>query len=347
MHEPDRPIPMTSVMWVRNIVDALTESGLDGMALSNDAGIPSAVYGISDAGVPAQNIARLWDLAMTASGKPDIGLIASGHFRPASLDAVGYLMMSSDVLLEAVQRGVRFHGAHSSATHTSLTQLDDGYRLEFHIMDGIVDVQRQNHDFITSCVLKFFRFMTGQDLKPMRAEFLYPAPEDQKPHAQVFQCPLAFGAARTALHFNNAALARPVITANPLLVAMHEHAATRRIQQFGQSQTTQWVRQLIVQALPDGEPSRERVAASMVISPRNLQRQLSVEGTSFSKLLDEIRRNLSDHYLANARLALTDIAYLLGFSEQSTYTRAAKRWYGKAPNKIRAGLLQGDISNPA
>lgn len=346
MPEVDKYIPMTSVMWVRNVVDALTASGLDGMALSHEAGIPLAVYGISEAGVPALNIARLWDLAMLVSGKPDIGLIAAGHFRPASLDTVGYLMMTSDVLLEAIKRGVRYHGSHSTATHTSLTQLDDGYRLEFHIMDGIVDVQRQNHDFISAGILKFFRFMTGQDLKPVRADFMYPAPKDQKPHFQAFQCPLLFGAPRTALSFSNTDLVRPVITSNPLLVAMHEQVATRRMQQFGQSQATQWVRQLIVQAMPDSEPSRERVAELMGISPRNLQRQLCAEDTSFSKVLDETRHRLSNHYLANARLTLTDIAYLLGFSEQSTYTRAAKRWHGKAPKKIRSELLQEVNSNP-
>jgi AraC-like DNA-binding protein len=335
-HGINQKIPSSSISWVRNVVDALTECGLDGMSLSNKAGIPSSIYGHSEACVPAINIARLWDLALTESGNSDIGLQAAASFRPSSLDAVGYLMMSSDTLLEAIQRGVRYHSAHSSATNTSFVSTDDGYALVFHIMTGIVGTQRQNHDFIMLCILKFFRFMTGRDLNPLRAEFIYPDPECKELHQKMMQCPVMFNAKRTALHFSHVDLERSLITSNPLLVEMHEHAAIKRIQHFGKYQTTQWVRQLIAKSLPDGEPSRDAIAACMEVSSRKIQRQLAEEGTNFSLILDDVRRNLSKHYLSNAQLPLTDIVYLLGFSEQSTFTRAVKRWYGLSPNKARA-----------
>jgi AraC-like DNA-binding protein len=168
---------------------------------------------------------------------------------------------------------------------------------------------------------------------------MYTAPEDQRLHAQVFQCPLAFGAARTSLHFSNADLARPVITANPLLVATHEQVAARRMQEFGQSHATQSVRQLILQALPEGEPTRDNIAAGLRISSRSLQRQLRDEGTSFHDLLDGIRRDLAERYLGNERIRLADAASLLGFSDQSSFTRAVNRWFASPPSKVRSALL--------
>jgi AraC-like DNA-binding protein len=77
------------------------------------------------------------------------------------------------------------------------------------------------------------------------------------------------------------------------------------------------------------------IASALHVSPRSFQRKLQEQGQSFTQLVDGVRRELAERYLADAALDLTDIAFLLGFSEQSAFTRAYKRWSGRAPAAVR------------
>jgi AraC-like DNA-binding protein len=331
--------PMTSVLWVRNIIEALGVSGLDGPALSLRAGIKPEVLQVVEAGVLVKEIIHLWELAVEASGNEAIGLLAAQEFKPSALDATGYAMMSSPTLLSAIERAIRYGGAVTSATTGSLQEVDEGYRLEFQIMTGIIDVQRQNHEYIVFGFLKFFRWIVGQELTPVRVEFKHPAPDDLAPYHAAFKCPLEFGAPRVALTVSREDAARPLITANAQMSALHDQAAELRMTQLGRSQTILQVRQLIVQGLPDGEPTREAIAAGLRISSRSLQRQLQDEGTSFHDLLDHIRRDLAERYLGNERIRLADAASLLGFADQSSFTRAVNRWFAAPPSKVRSEFL--------
>ena len=94
-----------------------------------------------------------------------------------------------------------------------------------------------------------------------------------------------------------------------------------------------------MQALPKGEPSRDDIAKAMRISSRTLQRRLQDENRSFHEVLEDVRRNLAERYLAKTDISLTDVAGLLGFSDQSSFTRAAHRWFDTSPSKIRAQQL--------
>ena len=96
-------------------------------------------------------------------------------------------------------------------------------------------------------------------------------------------------------------------------------------------------RQLIVKQLEDDGVELAGIAAQLNLSTRSLQRLLQEQGLSFTQLVDGVRRELAERYLADATLDLTDIAFLLGFSEQSAFQRAFKRWMGKTPAAFRAG----------
>jgi len=81
-------------------------------------------------------------------------------------------------------------------------------------------------------------------------------------------------------------------------------------------------------------------ATILGMSERTLQRRLAAEGTSFQRLLDDTRRELARHYLGQRNLSLADIAYLLGFTDQSSFFRAARRWFGSSPGHFRIGLIR-------
>ncbi len=334
-----RPVAMTSVLWVRNIIEALNACGLDGFDLAKQAGIKPELLEIVESGVLVKEIIRLWELAAQVSNNPSIGLLAAQTFRASALSVLGYSMMSSSSLKEALQRAVRYSGAISSATTVSLDASSEGSRLTFHIMTGIITIQQQNHEYIILSMLNFFRWFAGQDLTPIRVEFMHPKPADLSIYRKAFNCPLSFESKQVALVFSESDMQRPLMTSNQQLSALHDIAAEQAIEQLERAETTQRIRQLIVEALPGGEPTRDDIASRFNISARTLQRRLQDEGQNYHEVLDDVRKNLALQYLANDKTSLTAIASLLGFSDQSSFTRATKRWFGNSPSKVRGELL--------
>ena len=98
-------------------------------------------------------------------------------------------------------------------------------------------------------------------------------------------------------------------------------------------------RAVIIRHLQDGEPRRPKIAALLGMSERTLQRRLVAEGTAFQRLLDDTRRELARHYLGQREVSLADSAYLLGFSDQSSFFRAVRGWFGSSPRQYRARLI--------
>jgi AraC-like DNA-binding protein len=337
-----RPTPMTSVLWVRNIVDALDGLGLDGMGLARKAGIDPALFGVVESGILVKEIVRLWELAVAESGDGAIGLKAAQSFRPSSMDATGFAMMSSPTLLVALERAVRYIGALTSASNARLSRTDVGHCLQINLMTGIIEVQRQNHEFALLCTLKFLRWIAGQDLVPTRVEFMHPKPSDTAMYVAAFGILPTFNASHLALSFSEADVARVLVTANAQLAPVHDQAAEQRMAQLGTARNTLMVRQLMVQSLPDGEPTRDSIAGKMGVSSRTLQRRLQEEGQTFHEILDDVRHDLASRYLGNEKISLSDVANLLGFSDQSSFTRAAHRWFNDSPSRIRAKLTGRD-----
>jgi AraC-like DNA-binding protein len=95
----------------------------------------------------------------------------------------------------------------------------------------------------------------------------------------------------------------------------------------------------IVEKLPDGAPGQQQIAAALHVSNRTLQRKLREENTSFKELLKDTRMQLARKYLRSPGRSVVETAYLLGFSEPSTFSRAFKRWTGVAPAQYRESVL--------
>ena len=121
---------------------------------------------------------------------------------------------------------------------------------------------------------------------------------------------------------------------------MHERIATEHLQRLDHAPACHRARAVIIQHLPDGEPRRPKIATILGMSERTLHRRLAAEGTSFQRLLDDTRRELAQQYLGQKDVSLADTAYLLGFSDQSSFFRAARRWFGSSPGHFRLRLMR-------
>jgi AraC-like DNA-binding protein len=328
----------TSAVWVRSIVDMLAAEGLDVAALLAAAGIDPAALAAPGTRVATEQLSRLWELAVARSGNPAIGLAQHDVVRPASFDVVGYAMMSCADLRTAFERLIRYMLILSDSFTMTLAKERSGYRISFELFSGSRPAPRARIEYIIVTLLGFCRWISGRDAYPLAIELPYPAPADLAPYGVALRCPVSFDAATASLLFAQSDMTAPLPASNPKLAELHERYAGDYLRRFDHAQISQRAREVIIRRLPDGEPRRNEVAGELRTSERTLQRRLEEEGTSFLQLLDDTRRELAEQYLGRLHLSLAQAAYLLGFSDQTSFFRACKRWFAQSPGQYRNQL---------
>jgi len=325
----------TSAAWVSGIVNMLESQGLDVRALFDELGMDMSALSRAEARFPTEKVSLLWQLAAARSGNPFIALTPPRMAQLAGFEVLGYAMASCPTLLAGLERLARYLRVVSEAASASLEQDGDECRLVFELFGGERAVPPQRFEFDMLTFLAFCRWVTGDEVHPRRVELAQPAPLVLQPYIDAFQCPLEFDAPAYTVRFASADLVRPLPTSNPLLAEVHERLLGERLDQLGNTQISHRARELIAKKLPEGEPKREEIASTLCMSERTLQRRLQDEGTSFHQLLDSTRRELAQQYLQRRHVSLSEAAYLLGFSDQSIFHRACKRWFDSSPGQIR------------
>ena len=154
----------------------------------------------------------------------------------------------------------------------------------------------------------------------------------------MFRAPVQFEAEESLLRFPRDAFEQRLDDGNPELAEHNEAVLRRSLEQLQAASCSERVRNFLQAQLPDGEPSAERIAQALHLSLRSLQRHLAEEGTSYEALLGDTRQALALQHMRDPRCSISEIAYLLGFSDSSSFGRAFKRWTGQTPSQYRDGL---------
>lgn len=329
----------TAAVWVRGIADMLAAEGLDQRGLLLAAGIDPAALDEPGARLATEKISLLWELAVERTRNPALGLAQHQIVRPAAFDVVGYTMLSCENLRGAFERLVRYLLILSDALSMTVTEDDHRYRISFELFGGNRPVPRQRIEFIFNTVIGFCRWISGREVSPVAVALAYPPPADIEPYRAAFRCPVVFDAEHNSMQFATTEMSLPLRASNPQLAELHERFAGEYLRHFDHAQTSYRTREIIIRRLPDGEPRRDEIASELHMSERTLQRRLEEEQTSYVQLLDDTRRELAEQYLGRLNLSLAQAAYMLGFSDQSSFFRACRRWFDLSPGQYRSQLL--------
>ncbi|MCX7173062.1 MAG: AraC family transcriptional regulator [Proteobacteria bacterium] len=316
-------------------MEVLQSSELDSRALFAEAGLNFAELDNSDARFEPEKVSLVWELAAARSGNPAIGLALSGVTSPASFDAVAYVMMSCSNLLAGLESLIRYIGIVSDAADIGLHKETNGYGVTIELVGGGRPIPRQRVEFVVLTILNLCRWITGTDLRPLAVDFVDPAPVDERPYVDAFKCPMNFDAPVHRLYFSNADISRQLPASNPVMAELLGRHAGEHLNRLGNTSIAHKVRELVIRRLQEGDPLRRKIAKVLCMSERTLQRRLHEEGTSFHDLVDDARREMAKQYLSRPRLPIVQTAYLLGFADQSTFSRACKRWFAVSPSEYR------------
>jgi AraC-like DNA-binding protein len=337
-----RPLrkPSTLATWSATILRALAARGVEAGPLAARAGINASDLG-PDARVPRAALNRLWELAVEATGDPAFGLEASRFAAQTTFHALGYAVLASVTLREAFERMVRYRRLIGDVLELRLVDAGDRYRFEIDV-SADPSVPFQAVDAITAlCIRQARALHAPRPCDPLGVTLARPEPAVVTPYRRAFRGPVAFGAKRNAIEYARGDMEERLPAGNAELARENDNVLVRYLARMEQATVASRVQRAMLDSLPDGAPSKLAIARSLGMSARNLQRHLAGERTSFKALLDEARVTLARNYVEEGRLSVTEIAFVLGFADTSTFSRAFKRWTGRSPRDYAAEGKRG------
>ena len=316
--------------WSAALLRAVEARGADADAIARELGLDRTALG-PEQRVPRETLNRLWELAVAATGDPALGLDAPRHTSQTTFHALGYAVLASATLKDAFERIVRWRRLIGDVLSMRLVDLGDRYRLEIDV-SGDPGIPYHAVDAIASlCVRQARALHRPRPCNPLLVTFAHPEPFDVKPYTEVFRAPVRFGADANAIELARADVDDPLPAGNAELARGNDEVLARFLARQEQARVATRVQQALLEALPDGAPSKTTIARKLGMSARTLQRHLADEGTSFKDVLDDARADLAKTYVEEQRLTITEIAFVLGFADTSAFSRAFKRWTGMSP----------------
>ena len=306
------------------VVDAMATVGVD-RKVSREA-------------IQAGSWGALYDRELT----PLSGLCAALMMPFGTYELVDFLGASAPTVGEGFGRLIKYLPVVSSYNTFVTEMLGDEVRLRATHIGG--EASWFSDEWLLGATVRGFRGIVGIDTFQVRRLELRRKDPGSNVSSFVEQAMvprIVYGQASAALVLSRELWEMPSPRANSRLhevLLMHADELLRETNNKPPSLAHR-VRQELVPELRGGDPTVQTVAKKLATTPRTLQRRLSEEGTSFIEILDKIRAELSTRYLADPALSMTEVAFLLGFSEPSAFARAHRRWFGRAPRE-RSALTQ-------
>ena len=286
--------------------------------------------------IPFAQLVELYEKAAELTGDRNFGLHIGENVDAKLFDVVGYSALNSATLGEACDRVARYHSIWTDGAIFKIELSQFTSAIIYRYVDESIQEHRHDSEMTFAGYVTLCRVAADPNWNPTLVEFQHAKPEDLSEHHRLFRCPVKFDSPDNRLEFESSSLSLPIATADPGLMRMLDRHAQELLAKYPPRGTVlENARTIISKELNGGDPSLDRVAAQLGLSGRTLQRKLHELGTSHNDLVDQTRHELATRYLREKRMAICEVAYLLGFSEPSSFHRAFKRWTGVTPREFR------------
>lgn len=279
--------------------------------------------------------ALLDELQLACPHEPALGLQIGSCAHPHHIGVLGYLAMYSDTVGQALMRFSRFQPLLHNLAPSILSQQDGQFIIGWGM--GALKSTQLSDDVVSAGLAGFARQLTGNpEVKASAVYCPHPAPADITPYLQFYGCPVYFDSPVSALHLPLAIMSLPINSQDPHLTSLLEQQAEAMLQALPEPDNLLGeLQRQIIAVLQDGPPEAPLVAARMGLSERSLYRALHERGLRYKQVLNNLRFELAKDYLRDAQLSLPEIAMLLGYAEQSVFSRAFREWAGQSPMRWR------------
>ncbi len=340
-----------SIYITRGILQfAAARYDVDTDSLCAAAGLDPVLLTMPDQRISGTLHSVVWREAVARTGDANLGLHLGEVFNLATFGIVGYVLVNCQTFEDVLSKLSRYTQIFSQGAHIHFSVADGWVYCDCDVVNDLknylLEEPRQAIESTFASFLTATKALTGHPLRPYAVWFQFPCPADISEHKRIFNTDLHFSMPTNRMVFEANCLTRSVLSANANLLSIFEQHAEAMLEAMNQEHYyTRKVAQAIAHQLKGELPAIDAIAHSLALSVRQMQRELSAEGTSFQKLLDETRKELALRHLKNPNTAIHDVAFLLGFSEPSAFHRAFKRWTGQTPKNYRSLGVPKSVSD--
>jgi len=302
--------------------------------------IDPAIVKDQESRIAAEKLSLLLNYCNDKLDRHDISVLVAREFRPGVFHALGYAMMSSSSLKDALACIVQYKRVVSNSCSLELVEAGDQLLLEMNVQTyedtGRKVLDRQMTETFLATIVQLSRELVSFDFNPQRLVLAFDAPDFSTTYLnEFFHCDVEFNAAKSTLVFDLAQADTELIGGNPLITQVHQKMLDEFLSRIDKDDLTYVIKNKIYQVLPMGAPSQTEIAQQLGLSLRNLQRKLHDKDTSYKEILEQIRKKLAMDYIKQRHLSLSEIGYLVGFSSVGNFNRAFKRWTNITPGEYR------------
>lgn len=293
--------------------------------------------------VPLNAAITLFDDVARALRDPYFGVNFATHFKPGASGMAGALIISAPTVREALTQLARLVNSYSPQVTADFVEKGGVGYLRWAYPDTITAPRMHYGSFAAASVVMRVREGTGLHWCPLAMEFDHRPPADLAPFVAIFGERLSFEMPANRMTIDGPTLGRAMKSANPAMFALAIDLAERWIEsETNAPSIARDVRAVIAAELKHGTPTLDAVAGRLGLKASQLQWRLEQEATSFERVLNGMRADMAMHLLENTDRSITDIAFALGFTDPSTFSRAARRWFSDTPLKIRRKARRGE-----
>ncbi len=316
------------------MVRAAEARGIQTADLLEEAGLTREHLEDPDTRLPGPTVLAIWNALRDRTGDPALQLAAPALL-PFGAYVIDYLAAASATLGDGVLRFARFFGLIADGVALEVCRSNVGHCLCLSAADGGA-VPAVYVDYVFAALVSRVRMRIRPALRVRRLELRQPEPRSAAAYRDLFRAPVRFGAKLDRLCFSVEEWHAPTMDPDAALARiLEEHARilSERIP-HDSGDFRDEVQKAIAASPPEGG-SADDVARALHVSVRTLQRKLEEIGTTFREVSEAVRGNLAEGYLADPAVSIVEVAFMLGFSDQSSFNRAFRRWTGESPGRWR------------
>ncbi len=290
-----------------------------------------------DVQLAVQNQIKFVDLVANATGDPLLGFHLAYSYDLRELSLLYYVIASAETLLGALLRVARYSDVANEAVDLEVNQ---GKLLRARVYFSGVARHSDVHqiEFWMASLVRVCRTLIGTNFRPIEVRLMHDRRENAREMEKLLGCAVKTGATVDEIIFSRESGECPIVTADPYLNRLSVRFCEETLARLGKKTSPLKVKveNVIAALLPHGEMHFDAVAVQLGMSGRTLARKLALEGHSFTKILEDLRLALARRYLTESEMSISEIAWLLGYSEVANFTHAFHRWTGTNPRTARA-----------
>lgn len=343
MAEPSSHRPEIAMPLIRTVLGCVMRHGLDADRFLRELALEHT---------PLHDLSRRIDLsvydqvqehAMKVLNDPALGLHMGEQTSPSNLGLLGHLLISAPTLGDAVRQWMNYHRLVNDAEPSHLMVHGEQATFVYQFPRSTVNCNRIRAEFGLVQLLKLAGLMMGDDLPVQEVQFEHAAPDYRDEYQRIFQAPVRFGCAHTAILFPASLLRKDLPSAHTAVFQLLKDEADRQLVNLDESASlADKVEHFLHVTLQQGKPTIVQVAEHFDMNERTFRRKLEGQDTTFSELLGQVQLKVAKRLLENPAIPIDSIADRLSFSEASAFHRAFKRWTGQTPNEYRDQALRSE-----